>query len=132
MSKKRVAVTLRKPQASADVESFVLSESPAVAPPAAAGVPQASWADESITLGARRYRELTLYLPSELVQSLSRYCLEQNLDLNRVIAQAAQKHIAAGEPSAQVVTWQILLDALLREYGSKLSAFFARRSQRAL
>jgi hypothetical protein len=129
MSKKRVAVTLRKPQASADIETFVASASPAVPPPLAAVVPHASVADGAITLGARSYRELTLYLPSDLVQSLSRFCLEQNLDMNRVIAQALDKHMSPGEPSAQAATWKALLETLLREYRSKLIAFIARRSQ---
>ena len=133
MSKKRVAVTLRKPQASADVETFVASESPSPVPqPTAARSPQASFADDTIMLGSASYRELTLYLPSALAQSLSRYCLGHNLDLNRVIAQAVRKHLEPGETSAQSPTWKSVLELLLRDYRSKLSAFVARRTHSTL
>jgi len=133
MSKKRVAVTLRKPQASADIETFVSSEPADTAQPAAASVPapaaapQANVAQSTITHAARSFREVTVYLPAELVQSLARYCLERNLDMNRVLADALGKHLneAAPSPAPSQATWQSLFETLLRDYRDKLSQLWA-------
>ena len=127
MSKKRVAVTLRKPQASADIESFVASEPAAPLPPVAAVVPEPAVAERAITHATRSYRELTLYLPSELVQRLSLYCIDHDLDLNRLIAEAASKHLDAGAAAPHKTPgWQDLLESLVREYRGKLSGLLAR------
>lgn len=128
MSKKRVAVTLRKPQAPADIESFVSSEPAAAPQPVAAVVPAAAVAERAIAHASRSYRELTLYLPSELVQRLSLYCIDHDLDLNRLIAEAASKHLGDGTAApARSPGWQDLLESLVREYRGKLSSLFARR-----
>jgi hypothetical protein len=49
--------------------------------------------------GPEGYRELTLYLPEKLAQELALHCLEHNLDMNRLVANAVQLHLS-GAPSA--------------------------------
>jgi len=129
MSKKRVAVTLRKPQASADIETFVASEPAAsvAAAPAPASPPRASVAEAALQHAARAYREVTLYLPSDVARALSLYCMDKNLDMNRVVAEAVQKHLSPDTPlEAAEPRWQAVVEELVRTYRSKLGSWLAR------
>jgi hypothetical protein len=128
MPKKPVAVSLRKPQAPADVDSFVGGAS---APPparAAAKNPIASGAD--VRHGARDYREMTFYLPTEVARELSFHCVDRNCDANRVVADAVSKHLrhAAAEPVASAVEdWAGRLEFLVGQVREKLGTLWALR-----
>lgn len=131
MSKKRVAVTLRKPHTSADIESFV-SSTPGDAPTplTAAPTPKASLAEAAFEHDARSYRELTLYLPNELARKLTLYCMEHDVDVNALVAAAVTRHMEQAAQEA-AMSWQVALDVLLRTLRGKLSAFIPLRQRSA-
>jgi hypothetical protein len=128
MPKKPVAVSLRKPQAPADVDSFVGGAS---APPparAAAKNPIESGAD--VRHGARDYREMTFYLPTEVARELSFHCVDRNCDANRVVSDAVSKHLRHAESEPVVGTiegWGGRLDLLVGQVRGKLSMLWALR-----
>jgi hypothetical protein len=122
MSKKPVAVTLRKPQAPADLDGFVAGEStPAPAPrPVEAPV--------EVQHGARNYREMTLFLPTEVARDLSFYCMDRNCDVNRVVTDALHKHLSPDAPAAQAqADWRSAVDTLVEHTRSKLSELLTFR-----
>jgi hypothetical protein len=101
MSKKPVAVTLRKPQAPADADSFVGGRG-AGAPVRATPAHPIDAAAE-VQHGARAYRELTVYLPTDVARELSLYCMDRNCDVSRVVAEAVSKQVtcnATGAPAS--------------------------------
>jgi hypothetical protein len=125
MPKKPVAVTLRKPQAPADVESFVGSPSTRAPVRAMPANPLDSAAD--VEHAARAYREMTFYLPAEVARELSFYCMDHNCDANRVVAQAVSKHVicdvSASAPSVATSGWGGTLHAVMEHVHQKLSMF---------
>jgi hypothetical protein len=131
MSKKQVAVTLRKPQASA--EAFVAGDAAPPAPLQAAASPAANQVLDAASVvqhGARDYREMTLYLPTEVARALSFYCMDRNCDLNRVVADAVSRHVTpASESSANVptTTWRGAVEILIEQSRMKLSTVWGIR-----
>jgi hypothetical protein len=122
MSKKPVAVTLRKPQASAD--SFVSGERAAA--PLMAAPAQAVESGPIVQHGERAYRELTLYLPNEVARELSLYCMDRNCDLNRVVAEAVSKHVGGSESMpASAPSWRGAVEILIEQSRLKLSTVWA-------
>jgi hypothetical protein len=111
MPKKRVGVSLRKsspaPDASAEpagaesavlpateqIDSFV-SGAALVIEKVAAEIPPAKL-EEIRRRGPAGYRELTLYLPEALAERLTAFCLQQNLDVSRVVAAALEQYMTA-------------------------------------
>src|SRR5688572_21926092 len=100
MPKKPVAVSLRKPQAPADIDAFVSGDSGA-APPRAIAAANAD--AQPIVHGEREFREMTLYLPTDIARKLSFYCMDMNCDMNRVVAEAVARHVTpeAAQPRAR-------------------------------
>jgi hypothetical protein len=109
MPKKRVGVSLRKPSPAPEspselvgVESSELprpehintfvSGAAAAIEKAAGALPPAEL--EEVRRGPEGYRELTVYLPEALAERLKAFCLEQNLDLSRVIAAALDRYLS--------------------------------------
>jgi hypothetical protein len=105
MGKKQVAVTLRKPP-QADLDSFVSGKDMASAPVSTTFVKRsvtdaeftaserAPEADDVVMLpGGRSLRELTVYLPADLARKLSLHCVEEDRDLNNVLAEILREHL---------------------------------------
>jgi hypothetical protein len=119
-----VAVSLRKPQAPVDVDSFVgAGTAPTTARVAPRG-PLESAAD--VQHGARDYREMTFYLPTEVARELSFYCVDRNCDANRVVADAISKHVSGAvsevDGGKSVDGWGAVLQLLVGQLREKLSA----------
>jgi hypothetical protein len=128
MPKKSVPVTLRKPQAPAEVEAFV--EGPIVAVPVPAAPANPIQAAAELQHGTRNYREITLYLPTEVARDLSFYCMDKNRDINHVVAEAVSKHVATGAPesaSAPRSSWGGTFEILIEQSRLKLSTLWALR-----
>jgi hypothetical protein len=130
MPKKPVAVSLRKPQPPADIEAFVAAESSS--PPTRA-LSAANRADSPPVVHAEReYREMTLYIPSDIARKLSFYCMDMNCDMNRVVAEAVAKHVTpeATRPRAQTQRMSFdraTLEAMLERSRKTLGRFWAQR-----
>jgi hypothetical protein len=127
MPKKPVAVSLRKPQAPADVDRFVGGQS--AAPPVRATPPDPVAGATDVQHGARDYREMTFYLPSEVARQLAFYCMDRGCDANRVVADAVSTHVGglASQPAASGPSGSVaLLEAVLEHLRGKLSAIWAR------
>jgi len=124
MSKKPVAVTLRKPQAPVDLDGFVAGEST----PAARPRPRPEDNAAEVQHGARNYREMTLYLPTEVARELSFYCMDHNCDLNRVVADALHKHFAPDAPRASSsIDWRSAVESLVEQSRTKLNELLTLR-----
>jgi hypothetical protein len=127
MPKKPVAVSLRKPQTPADVDKFV---------GAASKSPLESATD--VQHGARDYREMTFYLPTDVARELSFHCMDRNCDANRVVAEAVRTHVtgmatqpAAGTAAAALGAKVDVLAGQLRERWSALAARCAAEVRKA-
>jgi hypothetical protein len=128
MPKKPVAVSLRKPQTPVDVDGFVGAPSAPASARVTAKNPLASAAD--VRHGARDYREMTFYLPTEVARELSFYCTDRNCDANRVVAEAVSKHL--GHVTSETVStapegWGGRLELLVEQVRDKLSTLWALR-----
>ena len=130
MPKKPVAVTLRKPQAPVDIDSFVTGPS-GPAPVRSAAPPNPLEAVSVVQNGVREYREMTLYFPPEVARQLSFYCMDKNCDVNRVVADAVTKHVSPADavPAAEVPDggWEHTLQSALERYRVAFSALWAFR-----
>ena len=130
MPKKSVAVTLRKPQTPADPEAFVVSGS-AVAKAPVAPATSALEAAVEVQHGAQSYREMTLYLPTEVARKLSFYCMDHHRDANHVVAEAVQRYVAmpasGPAPSAPPSIWNATFEILIEKSRLKLSTLWALR-----
>ncbi|MEO8184930.1 MAG: hypothetical protein ABI895_39485 [Deltaproteobacteria bacterium] len=51
---------------------------------------------ELLERGPAGYRELTVYLPQQLARDLSLHCMQRDLDLNRLVAAALERHLSGG------------------------------------
>src|SRR5262245_22353038 len=122
MPKKSVAVSLRKPQEPVDADAFV------VGPPAAPS-PLADAAE--IQHAGRDYREVTLYLPTEVARALACYCMERNRDVHRVVAEAVSRHVAVAAPEPAKGVWRgawgATFEILIEQSRLRLSALWALR-----
>jgi hypothetical protein len=128
MSKKPVAVTLRKPQAPVDLDGFVAGESTPASAPAPTAGPRPIETPAEVQHGARNYREMTLYLPTEVARELSFYCMDRNCDLNRVVADAVSKHLSPDAPNSPAnIPWRTAVESLVEQSRSKLSGILALR-----
>jgi hypothetical protein len=127
MPKKPVAVSLRKPQAPADVDGFVGGSAFQTANAAPRG-PLESASD--VQHGARDYREMTFYLPTSVARELSFYCLDRNCDANRIVADAVSAHVTgiSAEPAggAAVAAFGAKVDVLVGQARERFSALAAR------
>jgi hypothetical protein len=131
MSKKRVAVSLRKPQTRDDVEAFVGGQG--VAPmPASAVLEKPIEAAPVVHHGAGEYREMTLYLPLEVARQLSLYCMDRDCDVSRVVADAVSKHVTGAEPERVVNApgskWSGAVEAVAEQLRVRISAVWALRN----
>jgi hypothetical protein len=129
MSKKPVAVSLRKPQPAADVEAFVAG--PATTAPGRALSPMQG-PEAVVRHGTRDYREMTLYLPTDVARQLSFYCMDKNCDVNGVVAEAVTKHVAPAEDedgaiSERAAPEKITLETLLLRSKKKLITLWTHR-----
>jgi hypothetical protein len=91
MPKKQVAVSLRKPSQPADIEAFVAGAEPS---PPTAKKPAATTPDPLIKHRSREYREMTLYLPADVAQGLSFFCMDHQRDVNGVVSEAVNRYVA--------------------------------------
>jgi hypothetical protein len=121
MAKKRSAVSLRKPSPAPDAE--VLPTQPETTQMAIVGIRDgAPAAQQAMTVeafvsgaadalekavgdvppakllellerGPAGYRELTVYLPQQLARALSLHCMQRDLDMNRLVAGALERHL---------------------------------------
>jgi hypothetical protein len=128
MPKKPVAVSLRKPQPSADIDAFVTGQNT----PPLAGAPTPARAAQSpvVQHGPREYRELTLYLPSDIARQLSFYCMDRNCDVNGVVAEAVTKLVVpsvadASAPAERLSFDRASLEALLQRSRRTLASLWA-------
>jgi hypothetical protein len=133
MSKKRVAVSLRKPQTRDDVEAFVEGQG-VVPPPASASavLEKPIEAAPVVQHGAGEYREMTLYLPVDVARQLSLYCMERDCDVSRVVADAVSKHVAGAEPARVMHVpggkWSGAVEAVVEQLRVRVSAVWALRN----
>jgi hypothetical protein len=120
------------------VEAFVNGAAAALES-AASSLPAAKL-QNLLRRGAEGYRELTLYLPEKLAQELSLHCLEHNLDMNRLVAQAVERLLERELPARQRRTsdaptndglLSVAARALLTELGEWVRQMWAQR-RRAL
>jgi hypothetical protein len=118
MSKKPVAVSLRKPPKPANLDEFVAGDAASAIP----APPRVSAAEQSTILHREReYREMTVYLPTNVARDLSLFCMDRNCDVNRVVSDALSKHLTATPGS---------LDAtVIRKYDAGI---WLKRSQERL
>ena len=148
MPKKRVAVSLRKPsparEAAADTNPLgvVARVSDAMTAPAEAatieafvnGVAEAleqavSAAPSPQTLvqrGPDGQRELTLYLPEQLAQDISRHCEAHHLDMNQLIATLVERHLSGADASLRE-RLRVVARALLVDVARRVQALVASR-----
>ena len=127
MSKKSVAVSLRRQEPRAEVDAFVAGESAGVA----AAIP-ANAVDAVVRHGTREFREMTLYLPAEVARQLSFHCIDQNCDANGVVANAVTKYLSpdAAEqlaPAPRLNFDRATLDALLESSRRTLAGLWSLR-----
>jgi hypothetical protein len=133
MSKKRVAVSLRKPQTREDIDAFVEGQG-AVPPsaPASAVLEKPIEAAAVVQHGAAEYREMTLYLPVEIARQLSLYCMDRDCDVSRVVADAVSKHVANAEPARDMNVpagkWSGAVEAVVEQLRVRISAVWALRN----
>jgi hypothetical protein len=52
---------------------------------------------ELLERGPAGYRELTVYLPQQLARDLSLHCMQRDLDLNRLVAAALERHLGGSD-----------------------------------
>ena len=131
MSKKRVAVSLRKPQTRDDIDAFVGGQG-AAPMPAGAVLEKPIEAAPVVQHGAGEYREMTLYLPLDVARQLSLYCMDRDCDVSRVVAEAVSKHVAGTEPvrvvNAPVGKWSGAVEAVVEQLRVRVSAVWALRN----
>jgi hypothetical protein len=80
-------------------------------------VPSDGWLKHgSLGHGPEGYREITLYLPDQLVRELLQYCLEHNIEMSRMVTRAIQQYFQAGRVLEQGVSAaaRLLLSELAR------------------
>jgi hypothetical protein len=87
------------PLPAATVEAFVSGAAAAAIETAANGIPSAKLRD-LLKRGPEGYRELSVYLPEPLVRELSLYCMEHDIEMNRLVATAVEQHLR-GAPVAR-------------------------------
>ncbi len=102
MGKKQVAVTLRKPP-QADPDAFVASGAEAGAAGATksnvANPPRSANVEEIITRpDGRAFREMTIYLPSDLARRLSLHCMEKDRDVSNVMTEMVSENLDGPPP----------------------------------
>jgi len=51
---------------------------------------------ELLERGPAGYRELTVYLPQQLARDHSLHCMHGDLDMNRLVAAALERHLSGG------------------------------------
>ena len=128
MPKKPVAVSLRKPQPAAEVDAFVSG----AAPVRAIQTAQRPDAEALVQHGSREFREMTLYLPSEIARQLSFYCMDRNCDVNGVVADAVTKLVTPAGTEAEVQVEsappeRLTFESLLQRSRDKLVGLWALR-----
>lgn len=128
MPKKPVAVSLRKPQPSANIEAFVAGQSTQA--PGSAMTPARAAESAVVQHGPREYREMTLYLPTDVARQLSFYCMDRDCDLNGVVAEAVTKLVAspvadANAPAERLGFDRASLEALLERSRRGLASLWA-------
>ena len=94
MPKKQVAVSLRKPPP-VDTDAFVSAEnSDRREAPTTAKI---SSPDPIVRHGSREFREMTLYLPTDVARELSFHCMDINRDVNGVVSEAVSRYLSPVE-----------------------------------
>jgi hypothetical protein len=107
------------------VEAFVSGAAEALEK-AVGEVPQAKLL-ELLERGPAGYRELTVYLPQQLARDLSLHCMERDLDMNRIVAAALERHLSGGPTSFDERRLARAARALLRHLSQRAQVFWAAR-----
>ncbi len=100
MAKKQIGISLRKPP-SVDAPEVVTKERQETqcAAERARGEQTQELGQVYVTPSGRSLRELTLYLPQDLVQRLRVHCAERNEDTSHVVAGLIEKHLTTSDTS---------------------------------
>jgi hypothetical protein len=106
------------------VEAFVSGAAEALEK-AVGEVPQAKLL-ELLERGPAGYRELTVYLPQQLARDLSLHCMQRDLDLNRLVAAALERHLG-GSASFDKRQLALAARALLSHLSQRAQVFWAAR-----
>jgi hypothetical protein len=132
-----VALREAAPAETKAIEAFVNGAAAAVEK-AAMQIPPARLA-QLLQRGLDGYRELVLYLPDQLAQRLSLHCLEHNLDMSRLVADAVEQHLngasstapvearRAGDPPANEGLLSLAARMLMGELAAWARAVWSRR-----
>jgi len=96
------------------------------------GAPPANSVDAVVRHGVREFREMTLYLPTDVARQLSFHCIDRNCDANGVVAQAVSKFLSpdAAETVAPAPRFHFdraTLDALLESSRRTLVGLWSLR-----
>jgi hypothetical protein len=89
-------------------------------------VPQAKLL-EMIERGPEGYRELTVYLPQQLARDLSLHCMQRDLDLNRLVAAALERHLGAAPSRLDKQRLAAVARALVLELAKRARRLLAAR-----
>jgi len=89
-------------------------------------VPQAKLL-EMIQRGPDGYRELTVYLPQQLARDLSLYCMQHDLDMNRLVAAALEQHLGGASSKFDRQRIAAVARALLVELARRARGLWATR-----
>jgi len=89
-------------------------------------VPQAELR-ELIERGPDSYRELTVYLPQQLARDLSLHCMQHDLDLNRLVAAALERHLGGATSTFDKQRVAAVARALVIELAKRARRLLAAR-----
>lgn len=112
------------PQQAMTLEAFVSGAAEALEK-AVGEVPEAKLL-ELLERGPAGYRELTVYLPQQLARDLSRHCLQRDIDMNRLVAAALERHLG-GRGTFDKRQLTRAARALLLQLAQRAQVFWAAR-----
>ena len=107
------------------IEAFVTGAAEAIER-AVGEVPQAKLLD-LIERGPDGYRELTVYLPQQLARDLSLHCLQRDLDMNRLVAAALERHLGGAPAKFDKQRLAAVARALVIELAKRARGLLATR-----
>jgi hypothetical protein len=82
---------------------------------------------ELLERGPAGYRELTVYLPQQLARDLSLHCMERDVDMNRLVAAALERHLGGSETQLDRRRLARVARALLVHLSRRAQLFWAQR-----
>ena len=107
------------------VEAFVSGAAEALEK-AVGEVPQAKLL-ELLERNPAGYRELTVYLPQQLARDLSLHCMQHDLDLNRLVAAALERHLGGATSTFDKQRVAAVARALVIELAKRARRLLAAR-----